>query len=135
MGSKVWEKVKHEPLVPVGQWRRRRANKPASERRARTSRGTDDHLSVCWLFVCVCVLGAAATAGAFAFGLRAMLQSNAHRQQMMMRARVGAQAFTILAFLGYSFTNISPQTGMTRLQSGEMERKKRREAALDAAQR
>lgn len=92
-------------------------------------------MRICPSALCVCFSGAAATAGAFALGLRAMLQSNAHRQQMMMRARVGAQAFTILAFLGYSFTNISPQTGMTRLQSGELERKKRREANLDAAQR
>ena len=91
-------------------------------------------------FVCIAVLlvsvaGALATATAFGLGLRSMLQSNAHRQQMMMRARVGAQAFTILAFLGYSFTNINPQTGMTRMQSEAQDRQKKRELAHDMATR
>ena len=44
-------------------------------------------------------IGAAATVAAFIYGLWNLHRGNSQMQQYMMRARVGAQAFTILAMV------------------------------------
>lgn len=141
--GKLWQKIKREPLIPLGQNtsnEKTTNNKLREERPALLEFNHISHRSFLLIFVSLAcssllMIGALATATAFGLGLRSMIQSNAHRQQMMMRARVGAQAFTILAFIGYSFTNINPQTGMTRMQSEAMERQKKRELAQDMATR
>ena len=44
-------------------------------------------------------IGTAATVAAFIYGLWNLHRGNSQMQQYMMRARVGAQAFTILAMV------------------------------------
>ena len=65
-------------------------------------------------------------------GLRAMAQGNSRRQQVLMRARVGAQAFTIMAVVGYMFTNVE-RSGMTRAQREARQKQQQREAAAALA--
>jgi len=44
-------------------------------------------------------LGCAATAGALVWGIRAFNKGKTNQSQMMMRARIGAQGFTVIALI------------------------------------
>lgn len=55
-------------------------------------------------------LGCLATAGALMYGLRAFQQGKTHRSQMLMRGRIAAQGFTVVALVvGVLATALKPK--------------------------
>ncbi|KAG7241867.1 hypothetical protein INR49_024837 [Caranx melampygus] len=55
-------------------------------------------------------IGCLATAGALIYGLRAFQQGKTHRSQMLMRGRIAAQGFTVVALVvGVLATALKPK--------------------------
>lgn len=52
---------------------------------------------------CEFLAGTISTVAALVLGLRNFLRNDHRKQQIMMRARVGAQGFTVLALVGGVF--------------------------------
>jgi len=56
------------------------------------------------------IIGALATVGALGYGLWCFRKGKSHQSQIMMRFRIAAQGFTIVAILGGLFMSANPTT-------------------------
>ncbi len=73
---------------------------------------------------CVGISGFLSTAGILTAGVLSMGSGNKKKQQQLMRWRVGAQAFTVVAFLYglYAVNRTERQTGVTRYEQQKVDR-------------